>query len=347
MIDFREALLKHYEKYPGLEIEDVFKLIFQAALGCEHMVTDQDTVEKRIRDEYGSVSPSEGDYVEALSEKFCRVHLSCLGGGLEADTLGKLFFLSAKTSGSREDLDEMLCVAQDMTEKGELPFSTSELREKAEAWRAQGYCPLHHSQAFRTLYDPHYRVIAREYAPILPLLSKIDALLKKGRVILAIEGGSASGKTTLAARLSEIYSACVFHMDDFFLPPAKRTRERLCEVGGNVDRERFEEEILAPLARNQRVRYKAFDCSVGDFGDYVEATPTRLVIVEGAYSMHRELSKYYDLSVFLSVDGKTQRERIMKRNTPALAKRFFEEWIPLENTYFEKTDVKNRCDLVI
>ena len=47
------------------------------------------------------------------------------------------------------------------------------------------------------------------------------------------------------------------------------------------------------------------------------------------------------------IDKVKQRERITKRNSPQLAKRFFDEWIPLENIYFEKTDIKNRCDMII
>jgi hypothetical protein len=30
-----------------------------------------------------------------------------------------------------------------------------------------------------------------------------------------------------------------------------------------------------------------------------------------------------------------------------MAERFFNEWIPLETVYFEKTAAKERCDLVI
>lgn len=179
------------------------------------------------------------------------------------------------------------------------------------------------------------------------LLSKIATLLEGGRVIIAIDGGSGSGKTTLAAFLSENYDATVFHMDDFFLTPKMRTKERLNEVGGNVDRERFEKEVLIPLSKNEIINYRKFDCSQKCFKDGVRVTPKGLVIIEGAYSMHPQLSKYYDFSVFLNIDGEKQRERILKRNSQELAKRFFEEWIPLERIYFEKTDIENRCDLVI
>ena len=63
--------------------------------------------------------------------------------------------------------------------------------------------------------------------------------------------------------------------------------------------------------------------------------------------MHPDLAKYYDFSVFLDIGQEKQRERILKRNSPNFASRFFNEWIPYENRYFEKTDIKNRCDLII
>ena len=76
---------------------------------------------------------------------------------------------------------------------------------------------------------------------------KIDELLtQKETVIVAIDGKCTSGKTTLASKLAEIYDCNVFHMDDFFLRPEQRTPERFAEVGGNVDYERFQEEVLHP-----------------------------------------------------------------------------------------------------
>jgi len=77
---------------------------------------------------------------------------------------------------------------------------------------------------------------------------KIDELLtQKDMVIVAIDGKCTSGKTTLASKLTQIYDCNVFHMDDFFLRPEQRTPERFAEVGGNVDYERLQEEVMIPL----------------------------------------------------------------------------------------------------
>lgn len=79
----------------------------------------------------------------------------------------------------------------------------------------------------------------------IELFEKIDDLLRKNNtVIVAIDGNSGSGKSTLAESLSDIYDSNIFHMDHFFLRPEQRTTERIREVGGNVDYERFKEEVL-------------------------------------------------------------------------------------------------------
>ena len=181
----------------------------------------------------------------------------------------------------------------------------------------------------------------------LQLFKKIDNLLQNGPVIFAIDGGSASGKTTLAKMLSEIYDANVFHIDDFFLRPEQRTQERLSEVGGNFDRERFLSEVLIPLKEGREVRYSRFDCSTQSLLPPTKVLPKPLTIIEGVYSLHPELLPFYNSSLFLHIPPELQRERILKRNTPALAKRFFEEWIPMENAYFDATDLLGRADLCL
>lgn len=187
----------------------------------------------------------------------------------------------------------------------------------------------------------------RETATFKALVDKIDSLSKKGRVILAIEGGSASGKTTLSRQLQDSYGCTVFHMDDFFLRPSQRTPKRLAEPGGNVDRERFLEEVLLPLSQNLPVHYRPFDCATFTLQPEITLLPTKLTIIEGAYSMHPALSGYYDFSVFLDIPAPLQAKRIEKRNSPEKASRFFSTWIPMENLYFKELQVRERCDMII
>lgn len=181
---------------------------------------------------------------------------------------------------------------------------------------------------------------------LLKMKSRLDeCLAMPEQIIIAIDGSCTSGKTTLAGKLAELYDCNVFHMDDFFLRPQQRTAERFAEVGGNVDYERFMEEVLIPLKAGNCFSYRPFDCSTFTLAAPVAVTPKKLNIVEGTYSHHPYFGDAYDLRILLTVTPQIQRQRILQR--PAfLHKRFFEEWIPMENRYFEGFDMINQCDMV-
>lgn len=352
-------IIEHCEKYPKLKLQDLFKFLYQSAFGCEHMISSLERATEYIRRE--SLENEEkkretltknhisSNLIQPLNGNYSRVDLDYLKQGLTAETFGALFYLSAKKEENglfclQEDLE--LC--KHLIEEKLLPFSLEEYINNIEEWKNLGYPAIHHSPAFREEYRPSYRVISNEFIPFLPLFAKIDCALKKGNVHMAIEGGSASGKSTLCALIEKVYTnICVFHTDDFFLRPTQRTTTRLNEIGGNLDRERFLEEVLIPLKKGERVNYRAYDCYTQTILDPAVKTPQKLTVTEGAYSLHPDLEKYYNLKIFLDIDKESQRARILKRNSPAFAKRFFEEWIPLEEKYFTTFNIKEKCDLVI
>ena len=333
----RDLLLGHFMKYPLLQAEDIFKYLFQSAFGCEHLVSNPSAALNYIKKEreMSVSSPT----LDELDGEYTRVHISCLA----PETLARLFCHSAKKEDGLASLEAKLEVAKELVANGDLPLDGEDFSRKLEAWRQAGYPALHHSDAFREAYRPAYRVIANKYAKFLSIFAEIDCLLANGNAIIAIEGGAASGKTTLSGILAEVYDCNVFHMDDFFLRPEQRTPERFAEIGGNVDRERFLEEVLEPLKRGDAVCYRPFDCGKWALGEPITVEPKKLTVVEGVYSMHPDLADCYDYSVYLDISPEYQRERIQERNSPAFAKRFFEEWIPLENRYFEGMRVKERC----
>lgn len=165
-------------------------------------------------------------------------------------------------------------------------------------------------------------------------------------VFVAIDGPCTSGKTTLATVLQRRFGGNVLHMDDFFLRPEQRTPERFAEPGGNVDRERFEDEVLAPLAAGKIAQYRPWDCHTGDFAASHNVEPARLTIVEGSYSMHPALRGYYDLMICLTIDSGEQLRRLEARN-PRMLQRFIDEWIPLENRYFASTETRTAADMIV
>jgi uridine kinase len=170
---------------------------------------------------------------------------------------------------------------------------------------------------------------------------------------MAIDGDSASGKTTLAQRLAKIWqqefegeTVNIIHMDHFFLPKDLRTDSRLAEPGGNVHYERFKSEVLIPLLARRPFSYRPFDCTIMDFAESIHITPGKVNIIEGSYSHHPVLSKAYNLKVFLEIEPEEQLKRITARNGPQMAEKFKNIWIPLEKAYHKAFSIKENSNLI-
>ena len=175
----------------------------------------------------------------------------------------------------------------------------------------------------------------------------LDHLLQKqDRVIIAIDGSCTAGKTTLANALAGQYDCNIFHMDDFFLRPEQRTNTRFSEAGGNVDYERFYEEVLLPLTSGLPFSYRPFSCKTMTLAEPVQVEPKKLSIVEGTYSQHPYFRNPYDLKIYLTVSPELRYKRILER--PAfLHEKFFNFWIPLEQEYFRKFSIEDQADLTL
>lgn len=181
---------------------------------------------------------------------------------------------------------------------------------------------------------------------IAEIQEAVDRLAERDQILIAIDGSCASGKSTLATALAEAWDCNLFHMDDFFLRPEQRTSERMEEIGGNVDYERFREEVLLPIKEGGTFSYRPYDCSTGTLAAPVQVQPRRINIIEGSYSHHPYFEDPYDLKIYLQVSPEVRKQRILKR--PAfLQRRFFEEWIPMEERYFAEFFIGEKADLAV
>lgn len=187
-----------------------------------------------------------------------------------------------------------------------------------------------------------------ENREFLLLGRKIDEMIVKHKeVVVAIDGPCGAGKSTLTDMLVKHYKANDFHLDDYFLTPELRTEERLKEPGGNVDYERFYQEIILGISQKKSFSYFKYKCKSDEMERIEVEGPRPLTVIEGSYSLHPYLRAAYDLKIFLTVEPEVQIKRILKRNGAELGARFFEEWIPLENLYFEALSIKAEADMIL
>lgn len=161
--------------------------------------------------------------------------------------------------------------------------------------------------------------------------------------VIAVDGPSSSGKTTLIEDLKTKIDFSLISMDDFFLPPSLRTKERYSEKGGNIDYTRFLQEVIAPLEEKRDFKYRRFSCSTFTYTEEKLVKVDNLIIVEGVYSLHPKFPCYWDLSFFLSVDEE-ERMRRLRLRSPEKFSDYVGKWIPLEREYFSFFDIEKRAD---
>ena len=194
---------------------------------------------------------------------------------------------------------------------------------------------------------PDFRDIINTDIMIKSIINRLNELsASKERVIAAIDGRCAAGKSSLAAALQIELGCAVFHMDDFYLRREQRTEERFAEPGGNVDRERFYDEILSPLLRgDEEIVYRPFSCITFELTEPRSVKAGDVIIIEGSYSCHPELWEYSDLHIFLTLSPDEQMRRIIRREGEKKAEMFKNRWIPFEERYFEAYHIEERCEM--
>jgi uridine kinase len=355
MDNLREVLEQHTNQYPLMQPCDAVKLIYQNEFGAKHLTEDKAACEAAIHRETAALAASgephvRGAMAEAIGNGIVRLNLAkAMSAGVSPEHIHKMLMTSAqRICGSEASFKAKLAVLEAMASENRFSFTSASLREYLEEYRNQGCPPVHHSPEYRAAYAPAYRVIDGCYLRLLPVIVEIERLLGlKERVVLGIDGQAASGKTTAAELLTAVFDANLIHMDDFFLPLALRTPKRMDECGGNIHYERFKEEVIGGLGKKVEFSYRVYDCSRSEYSTNRTVSPRRLCIIEGAYCLHREIRRIYDLKIFFSIHAEEQRRRILKRNGEKQYKNFEERWIPMENHYIVKEHIQDLCSIHI
>ncbi len=167
---FRRILLDHGQRYPAWQIEDLYKLIHQAALGSEHAVEDYGQALRWLETELAQLQPGSPEpLIDPISPDgaIVRVHLSpLLERRLSPMLLLDAFVLTSRAfHGSFERLHAGWQEAGALSRQGLLGFDPAALEAFGAEMRAQGYPAVHHSAGYVSLYHPAYRVVNWAYLP--------------------------------------------------------------------------------------------------------------------------------------------------------------------------------------
>lgn len=316
-MNLEEAIQLEKQLHPFSIRQDLYKLIVQSCLGNGHLITSPEDSFLALQEEKSIAGK---DSLQEIGNGFIRVPLSYMK---EEDLLlwNELFIESAKKRSTRRIFDQAL---------------------QNYGFVDEGI--VSHSQEYKEHYDPHYRVFRKEYVDYFEVFKVALHALQEHRVI-SIDGPCASGKTTIGKLLSSFLECPCIHMDDYFLQAHQRTAQRLEEPGGNIDYERFHQEINEAWNQKQPIHMRSYDCSSQTLRREVIVEKNPILIIEGSYAHHPYLDDMQAFKIFMDIEPSIQKERLQKRSPDKFVD-FIEKWIPMEEKYFHAFSIKEKSDYV-
>lgn len=165
---FERILKEHWERYPLMEVQDLYKLLHQAALGSEHAVPDEATARQRLEEELaemgeGPIEPP----IDLISpdRAIVRVHLRAwLRAEMDFEVVLKAFLRTAKEwGGSAEMLSTYGQAAVQQAKREKWNLRGVDIEAFFATMEVQGYPAVHHSAAYANAYHPAYRVLKRKF----------------------------------------------------------------------------------------------------------------------------------------------------------------------------------------
>jgi uridine kinase len=178
-------------------------------------------------------------------------------------------------------------------------------------------------------------------------------------VVVALDGRSGAGKSTVAAALADRLRATVIPTDDFFAAEitdaAWEARTAAERARDGIDWRRMRRSALDPLLAGRPAVWHPFDFAAGRRADGTYATspqavrrePAPVIILDGAYSARPELDDIITLSVLIEVPPAVRLARLVAREEPQFLAAWHERWDAAEDYYFSKVRPPGAFDLIV
>lgn len=178
-------------------------------------------------------------------------------------------------------------------------------------------------------------------------------------MLVAIDGRSGAGKSTVAAILAAATHATVVPSDDFFAAEittaqweARTASERARDA---IDWRRLREEALEPLLAGRSATWHPFDFAAGPRPDgtyamspeLVRREPAPVIILDGAYSTRPELADLTSLTILVEMPPAVRLKRLAGREAPDFLASWHARWDVAEDFYFAHVRPPSAFDLVV
>ena len=159
--------------------------------------------------------------------------------------------------------------------------------------------------------------------------------------VVAVDGPSGAGKTTLANAVADAVraggrSVSVVHVDD--LVPGW---DGLAETPALLV-----EQVLEPLSRGERTAFRAWDWETDAWGEVRAVSPADVLVVEGCGAFARPADEWASVRVWVDAPVAQRYSRAIGRDGEVFAAHW-ERWAAQERELFDRDGTRARADLVV
>ncbi|MET3719974.1 MULTISPECIES: chorismate-binding protein [unclassified Arthrobacter] len=157
-------------------------------------------------------------------------------------------------------------------------------------------------------------------------------------VIIAVDGRSGAGKTTLAielaARLRNHHKVSLFHLEDIY--PGWN--------GLTAGIERYVSTVLTPLSRGEAATWTSWDWANHYDGDLRVTLPAEIVIIEGVGAAAGGARPLLSAVIWADSPDDVRRQRALDRDGGTYEP-FWEQWAAQENEWLADDDVPGQAEI--
>jgi uridine kinase len=178
----------------------------------------------------------------------------------------------------------------------------------------------------------------------------------KNKVFLvAFDGRSGTGKSTLASQVAEKVKGVVVVGDDFY-SGGNDDRWKECGAQFKVDKvidwKKMRTEVLEPLKAGKSASWHPLDFEpekgwVGWKDELIKLNPSEVIIVEGAYAARPELRDIIDLSILIEATDEIRRKKLKDREGELFMAKWHGIWDEAEDLYFKEISPRSSFNIVI
>ncbi len=166
MKELKNIIIAHSKRYPDILPCDAVKLIYQNEFGGGHLIKNPQESLERLKREFIIVTGDDSvPLLEDIGNGLSRLNLQAVDiNKLSLEQINRIFVKSSACHvGSKERFIEKLNILKECFYEFNFSFSYEELLNYLEDYKLADYKMVSHSKEYSLKYNPHYRVIKKDF----------------------------------------------------------------------------------------------------------------------------------------------------------------------------------------